>query len=137
MKKLKNKSHWLHIWQELTTGDKILVIFLVFASLASMALLRAGQETGSAVEIKIKNAPYATLPLNQDTTFTVTGAIGETQIAIAGSRVRVLKSDCRQKICVKTGWVSRSGELIVCVPNQVVISVIGKKKEDYLNVITQ
>ena len=137
MRKKNNTHSWLNIWRQLTNGDKILVFLLVISSVATLALLQSSEESGSAVEIKIMNRHFATFPLKADTTFTVIGAIGETQISIAKGKVRVLQSDCRQKICVKTGWISRGGQLIVCVPNQVVIAVIGKKEEDFLNVITQ
>lgn len=38
-----------------------------------------------------------------------------------GGRVRVLKSSCRLKICVKKGWIADPRDSIVCVPNKVII----------------
>jgi hypothetical protein len=47
-------------------------------------------------------------------------------------RIRFLKSDCPNKICVKTGWLTKAGDKAVCVPSKVVITVVGdnNKKVD-------
>ncbi len=132
-----NRNFRFFLRTQLTRGDKILILFLIILSVASMAVLRLNLKAGSSIEIKIKNKFYGKFSLKNDTTFTVQGAIGKTTIEIKSARVRVAHSDCPEKICVKTGWVHRSGSLIVCVPNQVVISVTGGKKENYLDVITQ
>lgn len=41
------------------------------------------------------------------------------------NRIRISHSDCPGQDCVRTGWVSRSGGQIVCLPNRLVISVAG------------
>ena len=40
-------------------------------------------------------------------------------------RIRIVESSCPSQDCVHTGWVSRSGGQIVCLPNRLVISVSG------------
>ena len=44
-------------------------------------------------------------------------------------KTRVLHSDCPSQDCVHTGWVSRSGGQIVCLPNRLVITVTGGTAE--------
>ena len=44
-------------------------------------------------------------------------------------RIRVAHSDCPSQDCVHTGWVSRSGGQIVCLPNRLVITVTGGTAE--------
>ena len=34
-------------------------------------------------------------------------------------------SDCKNQICVNTGKISRAGEIIVCLPNYVIVEIIG------------
>ncbi|QUL99412.1 MAG: NusG domain II-containing protein [Candidatus Fermentithermobacillus carboniphilus] len=38
-----------------------------------------------------------------------------------GDRVKVSESPCENHICVNTGWISRPNEIIVCLPNEVVV----------------
>lgn len=40
-------------------------------------------------------------------------------------RIRFLESDCPNKICVKTGWLTRPGDKAVCLPSRVVINIVG------------
>lgn len=46
-------------------------------------------------------------------------------VLVAEGRVCVARSDCPNQCCVNAGWKSRPGEAIVCVPNQVIVSIAG------------
>ncbi len=41
--------------------------------------------------------------------------------------IRVLESNCPDKICVNTGAVSRDGQSIACLPNHVIIKIGNDK----------
>jgi len=46
-----------------------------------------------------------------------------------GGRVRVVKSSCKLKICVRKGWITDPRDSIVCVPNKVIIYFkVGKNR---------
>ncbi len=45
--------------------------------------------------------------------------------------IRVKESTCKNKICVRTGWISKDGQSIVCVPNRVIIYTKGAKQASY------
>jgi hypothetical protein len=55
--------------------------------------------------------------------FAVRGAVGEMLLQVANRRIRVLRSTCPNQVCVRQGAVHRSGEMLVCVPNRVVIFI--------------
>jgi hypothetical protein len=50
-------------------------------------------------------------------------------VAIRDGAVEVLSSPCREKICVKTGKVSKPGQWIACLPNKVFVAVRGRRNE--------
>ncbi len=50
---------------------------------------------------------------------------GRMKIEVKEGKIRVIESSCRNKICVRTGFISRPHEKIVCIPNRVIISVEG------------
>jgi heptaprenyl diphosphate synthase len=52
---------------------------------------------------------------------------GKVVVETAPGRVRVLESTCAGHICVNTGWIQSPGEMIACVPNQVMIEIKSKK----------
>ncbi len=54
---------------------------------------------------------------------TVSGPVGESVIEVSGNQVRMLSSDCPDKICIHMGWISKPGQVIVCMPNRVIITL--------------
>ena len=48
---------------------------------------------------------------------------GEMKIEVKESKVRVAWSDCPKQLCVKTGWIKTTGEVIACVPNKILIEI--------------
>lgn len=67
---------------------------------------------------------YAALPLNEDATLTVEGSLGTNVVEVRGGQVRCAESDCSNQVCVDTGWVSRVGQMIVCLPHQLTVQVV-------------
>ena len=57
----------------------------------------------------------------------LTALTGPVTLEVPGApgRIRIAHSGCPSQDCVHTGWVSRSGGQIVCLPNRLVISVSG------------
>lgn len=68
-------------------------------------------------------------PLDSETTVHVPGPLGDTVVEIADGAVRVISSPCPEKICIKTGRISKPGQWIACLPNRVFISIRGRKSE--------
>lgn len=54
-------------------------------------------------------------------TVRVAGPLGETVVEIRNCSARVVDSPCREKVCVKMGWVRAPGDWVACVPNGVVV----------------
>lgn len=44
-------------------------------------------------------------------------------------RIRFSESECRDKICVKTGWLTKTGDKAVCMPSKTVITIVGDSKQ--------
>lgn len=62
--------------------------------------------------------------LTQPRTVTVDGTYHLT-IALDKTGVRVAESDCPGQDCVHTGTITRAGQSIVCLPEQVVVQLTG------------
>jgi len=117
-------------------ADLILALVIVGAAagiLAGRTLGRAWQgvaRAGREVVIEVDNRHFRTVPFSQVkgvATVDVHAPGGHTvvvEIADDG-RARVRSSDCPDKVCVKTGWIEHPGEIIVCLPNRVVVEIQG------------
>ena len=63
--------------------------------------------------------------LNEEKTVTIDGTYHLT-IALTEEGVQVTESDCPTQDCVRTGTISRPGQSIVCLPEQVVVRLDGE-----------
>ena len=45
------------------------------------------------------------------------------QLAVEEGRIRFLSSGCPDKVCVRSGWLSRTGQTAACLPAGVVVRV--------------
>lgn len=70
------------------------------------------------------------LKLPADTTVECAGPVGKTLVRVAGRTAWVVESDCPEKRCVRQGRIGRAGQLVVCVPNRVVVRLVGRGELD-------
>jgi heptaprenyl diphosphate synthase len=106
-----------------TPSDVAAAVLLSAGIAASFVLLPGGE--GSAVLVEVGGKTVEKLNMHQDGSVTVQGEKGRMIVEVRGGRVRVADADCPNRICVRTGWRSREGEVIVCVPNRTVIRILG------------
>ena len=44
-------------------------------------------------------------------------------------RIRFEESNCPDKVCVKSGWLTKKGDVAVCIPNKAIIKIEGINKK--------
>ena len=55
-------------------------------------------------------------------------AVNGVAIEIDGGRARGIDSPCRDKICVRAGWLERPGDVAVCLPQRVIVEIRGAER---------
>jgi hypothetical protein len=93
-------------------------------------------QSAPATKLRIRsgNSIYATLSLDQARSLNITGPLGTSRIVIDHGRARVASDPGPRQYCVKQGWLTRAGEVAMCLPNQVSIELLGAEKAyDSLN----
>ena len=105
------------------------VPLIASAIIIAVMLLRPA---GNTVTVRTDSGSYE-YPLSGDRVIeTVSNGI-RLRIVIEGGRVCVEEAECPDKICVRTGEISRVGQSIVCVPAEVVIRITGEgSDEDFI-----
>jgi len=112
-------------------GDKILVLTLVI-----IAALVIGQYAFSSTKkiekeviIRSDGEVVKKMILNNttETEFSIKSKEGFLFVQVKDEKVRVIKSTCPDKLCVKQGWIDKPGESIVCLPNRISITIVGEK----------
>ncbi|MGM0445225.1 MAG: NusG domain II-containing protein [Bacillota bacterium] len=118
----------------MTKYDKILIVIIIAFSLVMIlypfisAYLDNDEEQNTFIYIKDSSQEVRRIPLSetyQDEPMIIEadGPLGISIIEIHQGRVRLKEApeDDPAKICEKTGWISKPGPSIICVPNKVSI----------------
>mgnify|MGYP000075787277 FL=1 len=106
-------------------ADIVLFVCLVLAgAVMSLAALTSGKE-GANVVITVDGSVYGTYPLSEDREITVSRNGHMNKITIKDNTVQMSEADCSNRLCIKTGRISRTNEAIVCLPNRVMVKITG------------
>jgi len=106
--------------------DLILVGALLIAALLVLLVIRNRQEretrTDAVVTVRTADGDEV-YPLNKDGVFSLNG--GTNTLVIENGEAWVSEANCPDKVCMGMGKISKNGEFIACLPNQVIIVVEG------------
>lgn len=115
----------------LKKADIILVAVVLLISLIFLLLLKSDGK-GVAV-IYLEGKEHSRIDLSDTKTEQIIN-IGNVCIRAYDGEIRVISSDCPDKVCVNSGAVSKNGSVIACVPNKIVIAV--EKNNNYVDGVT-
>ena len=69
-------------------------------------------------------------PLDKEQFLEISGILGITQIQIKENSVIFIDSPCENKTCVASTAISKNGEWIACLPNNVIAYIEANSAED-------
>ena len=113
----------------MTRADRVVLALAVVLLGGLYASLWQSEPAGARVRIKYDQQLLETVSLNDPQVIHINGALGESVLEIKDQQVRFLSSPCSSKLCVLHGWLHQSGEVMACLPNRVIIEVIGNDKK--------
>ena len=114
-------------------GDSLIILMsLVFIIFSFKTFWHF--ETGSVVQVNFKGETYGNFSLFQDKKISLIGKEGESVIEIKDGQARLKSAPCRNQYCVQQGWISFTGQMLICIHNEISIEILGKTKAyDSLN----
>lgn len=123
-------AEWLAL---LRAGDYVVLGAGLAVCIASALLLWRGGAPDRAV-VRAGGKVVAELPLSRARMIEVPGPLGVTRIQIEPGRARVASDPGPRQYCVRQGWLTRSGAVAICAPNEVSLSLAGGRGDyDSLN----
>lgn len=106
-----------------TVSDIVLTI--VIMALAIFLLINNLKKDNQTVRINYQNELWGEYQLSEKRIIKISEEI---EVEIADNKVRMLKNNCPNQLCVEQGWTSSFP--IICVPNQVEILIIANKNNN-------
>lgn len=109
----------------LKIGDWCVIVTVLLGTGALVAIPDGPVTSPVRVSVDCAAGSSRAYSLTARDTLTCPGPLGSTTIEIAPGGARITASPCRHQICVRTAWIRRVGELTACLPNRVVVRLVG------------
>lgn len=102
----------------------ILALVLLTALAAFLIWRQLLSQEGAKAVVQLGGRERQEIDLSRDQEFWVGDPeIGRNLVRVEDGAVMVVQAECPDKICVHTGPISQEGEVIVCLPNGVIIYI--------------
>ncbi len=121
--------------------DGVIVLFLILVSFVPLLLFSLQQKnlgTGVTYEavLTVDGKKIKTFDLEKNNTYRYEDKDGEFNlIELKDGKIRIKDADCGDLVCVRRGWIEKSGETIVCLPHKLLIEIKASDGSEEGNVI--
>lgn len=119
--------------KRISKNDTIfIVLVIVFLAAVTLCYRLSGRAAGTEVLVTIDGKEYGTYSIEQEQEVSVQ-IDGKTTnvLTIKNGVVHMTWADCPDKLCVHQKEISKSKETIVCLPNKVVVQIIGMEESEF------
>ena len=124
------------LWQILTKADVVLVV-AVTAWAGALVVGSGSQGQGRWLVVEVRGSEKGSHSMSEARIIRVEGPLGVTEIEISADGARVVRAPCRNEICVRAGWIRRTGEVTVCIPNRVLLRLEGPRSGPRLDGVSR
>ncbi|MGH7495099.1 MAG: NusG domain II-containing protein [bacterium] len=126
------------LWLQMRPGDYLIAALFLALALSTFwleSLLSPKGPTALRARVFVHNHLVKEVDLQQSGMFEIEGVLGQVTVAVAEGGIRVVTSACPNQHCVKQGVIRRGQQMLVCVPNHLLV-VIGGQEQTNLDATT-
>lgn len=106
--------------------DIILIASILVVAIAFFLIVELTKEEGAGVVVKVDGVEVAEYSLSKSGTYPLNG--GTNILLIEDGHAYLSDANCPDKLCVHQGKISRTGEVITCLPNKLTVTVFGAEE---------
>ena len=114
-------------------NDIILILSLLLVAAVTLIVLLTRTTPGKkTAHISVSNQEVEVIDLskNEDKEYLINGTNGVLHVHTHDGAIAVIESNCPHQDCVHMGYISEAGRSIVCIYNQVIITIDGEPIND-------
>ncbi|MBR3587970.1 MAG: NusG domain II-containing protein [Clostridia bacterium] len=115
--------------RKLITKNDILLIVVIILIIGAGFLLKSFSSSQLVAEVYYDGKIVETVNLTEkEEKKIITGENDSVVVVAEDGKIYFEKSDCPDKVCIKSGELHQNGDFASCLPEKVVIKVSGAKK---------
>ncbi|MEW8993968.1 NusG domain II-containing protein [Clostridium sp.] len=113
--------------------DIVIIIILLIVSFIPYIMLKNYQKGYEGINyaiISIDGEEKKRIELKEalDEEFTFNSSYGINKVVVHNMKIGIVDADCKDRICIDEGFIGEVGERIVCLPNRLIIEIVGEQK---------
>jgi len=105
---------------------EIVLIILISAFLWCFLFFNVSNKESSIAVVQYQNKEVLRIDLTVDATYEYEATLGTVYIEVKDGAIRVEKENSPHHYCSLQGWVDNANAVIVCLPNELVITLSGQ-----------
>ena len=109
-------------------ADIIRICILLVLALSVFLVVELTRREGAYVVVSIDGGEVCRYSLSEDGEFLLNG--GTNTLVISGGKAYISQADCPDGLCVSQGKIYRTGQTVVCLPNRVMLRIVGAEDAD-------
>lgn len=105
--------------------NDLLVLIIISAICIILLLPKFYKSDASVAVISVNGEEVQSINLNKtDEAYKIKlDCSPSLTVEVANGKIRILNAECHDKLCVKCGWLDSSGDMAVCLPARVCVSI--------------
>ncbi len=112
----------------MTRLDFFTILIIVLLSLSAIFMMPKNK--GELIEVRVDGKLIYSAEFSRDVyTKVIESKYGHNTIEIGPDYVRVIEASCPNKLDIKQGKISYSGESIICIPNHLSITIVSGDRD--------
>lgn len=126
----------------MTKGDKFLILIIIVVNVLALVFINQSlfSYEEKYISIQVNGEEIKTVIFDDNMigkTIPIETEYGYNLVEIGDGEVRVIEADCPDQLDVKQGYISKVGEVIVCLPNRLVVEIKGIGTETEIDGISR
>lgn len=117
-------------------GDFLILAFIIAVFFISIFSLNyTGDYDNLKCIIKVDGKMYKEIKLSPDYNnfVEINSSFGYNKISIEGNTVKIVKSNCEDKLCISEGEISAPFQSLICLPARLIVYIKGDSDLDYVS----
>ena len=115
---------------KINKNDILLIFITLIISLLFILINKLNSKNGNIAKVYYDSNLIKTIDLSIDKEYIVKGYNGDILIKVKDNKIKVVEEKSPKHLCSKQGYIYKSYETIVCLPNKIVIEIDNDKKID-------
>ena len=111
-------------------SDIKLIVILCVVLFGIFLFVNVNKKKGTMAEVYYKDKLVNTIDLSIDKEYVVEGELGDVVLEVKDNMIGVKKENSPLHICSKEGFIGDSSRTLICLPNKIIIKIVGKSNID-------